>query len=459
MTVSVTFLGAAGTVTGSKYLVQSGNKSILVDCGVFQGPREWREKNWKDPDFKLENVDAVLFTHAHIDHSGLFPRYHTLGLDCPAFCTEATLDLLKILLPDMGYLQEQEAEYRKRKKKSRHIPPLPLFTQKDAQKSLNLLSAVSYDTEIDIAPGVTAKWRHMGHILGAASIELKIDGKKIVFSGDIGRYSIPILLDPKPVDFGDLLLIESTYGDREHKDYDVSTKLATIINETTKRKGAVVIPSFAVGRAQLLLYFIRELKEKNLIPDIPVILDSPMATDATEIYKKHVQEYDKNALDILHAGNNPFSTSKLALIKDVAASKKLNNVHEPMILISASGMLMGGRILHHLYHRIDSERNTVLFVGYQPKGGRGDWIQSGAEKLRLFGDEIPIKAQIETLSGLSAHADKSELLRWTKECSGNPGKVAVVHGEKDSAESFAKTLKKENNWDTFMPKYLERYEI
>lgn len=458
MSVKITFLGAADTVTGSKYLLEAEGKKVLVDAGLFQGDRNSRARNWDDPEVDLASIDAVLLTHAHIDHTGILPRYVKLGLNCPVYATEPTALLSNILLPDSAALQEEEAGFRREYGKSRHKPPKPLYRFRDAKQALKLYRSVKFSRRTQILPDVYATWRRMGHIIGAASIEVKIGGRKIIFSGDVGRYNIPILKDPKPLSFGDLLLIESTYGDRFHPDTDPAGKLARIVNEVVARKGVLLMPSFAVGRAQLLLYYFATLKLAGSIPDIPIVVDSPMAADATEIYLKCPDEYDEQALQLR---SNPalagFRTPKFTTA--VADSKGLNNRRGPLVIISASGMLSGGRILHHLKHRISDERTTILFVGFQPKGGRGDWILSGAESLRLFGDEYLIKAHVEQISGLSAHADKNELLRWCQECKGVPRKVAVVHGEPSSAEAFKDTLHRKFSWNTFRPDYLGTYEI
>lgn len=459
MTVSVTFLGAAGTVTGSKYLVRGKKHSILIDAGMFQGSREWRERNWHDPEYSLSKINAVLLTHAHIDHTGILPRYFARGLKAPVFATPSTVALTTLLLKDSGYLQEQEARYRADRGKSRHNPPLPLYTGKDAEYTSTFLKAVPFGKRVTIAEGVFATWHRMGHILGAASITLEIDGKTITFSGDIGRYNIPILVNPEPVRFGDLLLIESTYGDRLHEDSDPKTKLAKIINRTIKRSGVVVIPSFAVGRAQLLLFYLRELKESGAIPDIPIIIDSPMAEDATHIYKNHPGDYDEESLGLLKDGRHPFTMPSLGFVQSTEESIKLNRIDKPMVIISASGMLSGGRILHHLKHRISDPRNTILFVGFQPPGGRGAWIKSGANSVRLFSEEYIIRAEIDELTGLSAHGDQSEMLRWCRESDGTPGQVKVVHGEPDSAATFKEKLIEEFNWNVDVARYLETIEL
>ena len=459
MSVQVTFLGAAGTVTGSTYLVTYGTTRILVDCGIFQGERAWREKNWLPPHFVPEAISAVLLTHAHVDHVGMLPRYHKLGLKAPVLCSPATADLVKLLLLDSGRLQEEEAAHRTKYKKSRHDPPMPLYTEEDAKSSLELVRPCPLNTSVPVADGITAEWSLMGHILGACSITLHVGGKKIVFSGDVGRYGEPILVDPQPVEMGDLLLIESTYGDRLHNSPGILDALADVINRTYRRRGLVLIPSFAVGRTQTLLYYLRELKAAERIPDIPVIIDSPMALDATTIYRHHTNEYDAQSRALLNKGAQPFAVSKMFFTREREESIKLNSIDEPMILISASGMLAGGRILHHLKHRISDKKNTVLFVGFQPPGSRGDWLKRGNKTMKLIGDEVQVNAEICEISGLSAHADRNELLRWCRSCTGTPGRVAVVHGEPESAQRLSETLSQELRWETFVPGYLDTITV
>ena len=457
--VTITFLGAAGTVTGSKYLVQGEKTKILVDAGMFQGEHRWTDVNWEDPSWDVKGVQAVLLTHAHIDHVGILPRLGRFGLNCPVMMSAPTAALARLLLLDSARLHEEEAEYRGSRGYSRFDSPQPLYTTKEVEALLPKFRTIQFHQEIEIAPGVKATWRRMGHILGAASIELQIDGKRIVFSGDIGRYTVPILKDPEPVTQGDVLLIESTYGDTLHSAHDPEASLAAVINETAKRGGSIVIPSFAVGRTQSLLFYIRALKQAHKIPDLPVVVDSPMASDATKLYAAFPSDYDEESLGLLRDGVAPFQPARMAFTRTREESIKLNSIDEPMILIAASGMLTGGRILHHLRHRISDPRNSVLFVGHQPVGGKGDWIQKGNATVRLFGTDYPVRAQIATMSGLSAHADKDELLRWCKESNGAPGMTYVVHGEPESATAFASTLTSQLGWKTKVAEYQQTITV
>ncbi len=451
--LTVTFLGAAGTVTGSKYLVEWQDTKILVDAGMFQGDRKWREENWVQPTFDLANVACVLLTHAHIDHTGILPRYRRFGLRAPIFGTRATNEITRLMLLDAAKLQEEEAQYRLETGRSRHHPPQPLYRVDDAEQVLQQLRVVPYHKSVEVAPGVSATWRRMGHILGACSIELTLGGKTIVFSGDIGRYSVPILKNPEPVTFGNLLLIESTYGDKLHSKQDPAELLGQVVVDTVRRGGIVLIPSFAVGRTQLLLYYLRELKAARRIPDIPVIIDSPMARDATGIYVASPDDYDAPAEELLRKGIQPFSMPSMRFIQDRNESKQLNGIDHPMVIISASGMLSGGRILHHLKNRLPDPRNTLLFVGHQPEGGRGDWIKSGNKTAQILGEEVQIRSHVAEISGLSAHGDRDEMLRWCGESKGKPGKVYVVHGEPETAQTFAKTLASECKWNVSVAEY------
>lgn len=459
MSIQLTFLGAAGTVTGSKYLISDDKRKILVDAGLFQGERHWREKNWDQPPVDLSSISAVLLTHAHLDHVGMLPRYYRLGLRCPVFCTKSTLELAQIVLPDSGRLQEEEVDFRRAKGKSRHKDPQALYTEADAKAALTLLKHAPFNNKIQIMDGVWAEWTPMGHILGAAGISLSIGGKQLGFSGDIGRYNVPIHRDPQGLKLADLLLMESTYGGRDHPSEDPKQTLAEIVNHTVAKKGTLLVPSFAIGRTQLLLYYLRELQEENIIPDIPVIIDSPMATDATEVYSRNPQDYDEELLGIVREHKKPFQPKRLHYTTDRNESKRLNSIDQSMIIIAGSGMLNGGRILHHLYHRVSDARNTVLLVGYQPPGGRGDWMRSGAKSMRIFGEERALRAEVKEISGLSAHADRHELMRWCRSCSGVPAQVYVVHGESEQAAIWRNTLVSELGWKAEVAQYLQKIEL
>ena len=465
MGVTITFLGAAGTVTGSKYLVESssaGKKTVrlLIDAGMFQGAREWRERNWIDlPEKLLSEIDACLLTHAHVDHVGILPRLVQQGLRCPVYATAASCDLARVILEDAAMLQEEDAEFRAKKGDSRHLPPQPLFTAQGAAAALKLFRAVAFDERQTVLPGVSAVWRHAGHILGAASISLEIGGKRLTFSGDVGRYGVPIMRDPEPWQPGDLLLVESTYGNREHSVEDPKRVLGDLICRVAARQGTLVIPSFAVGRAQLMLFYLRELKEQKRIPDIPIVVDSPTAIDATDIYRRYPQDYDEESLQLFQGGRRPFGPTKLFFCQSRADSIKLNDTPGPMIIVAASGMLSGGRVLHHLRHRLPDERNAVALVGYQPPGSRGFMLKSGAETLRIFHEDVPIRAEILDIGSCSAHAGRSELLRWCKSAGGKPAQTAVVHGEPEAAAAFEQSLRQELGFECFVAQYQSSYQL
>lgn len=460
MTTTIRFLGASGTVTGSKYLVKTPASELLIDLGLFQGSRDWREKNWNKPPIELSTIDAVLLTHAHIDHTGLIPRYYREGLRCPIYASRPTEDLCRLLLPDSGRLQEEEASYRSKYDRSRHHPPLPLYTEEDARNCLELLRAVEMSKPMDIPnTDCKARWDVAGHILGAATLTLETPDGSITFSGDLGRYNDPVILPPTQIKFGKLLLVESTYGDRFHDDADVEEELGNVVRETSERGGVLVIPSFAVGRTQSLLYFLRRLKESGRITDLPIIIDSPMATDATEIYLRHQELLGPGVLADLAKGIRPFSPSKLAFTRDREQSKFINKQEGPFIVISASGMLTGGRILHHLMHRLGDPKNTILFVGFQPPGSKGDLLQSGIKSLRLMKEEIPVRAQVRTIGGLSAHGDQRDLLRWCSSGDGRPDRVMVLHGEPGAAKVFSEKLSKDLNWNSRVAKFDEEITL
>lgn len=450
----VKVLGAAGTVTGSKYLIESDKCTLMVDCGLFQGPKELRLRNWEEPDFKVKEIDAIILTHAHIDHSGNIPLLVKRGFRGPIYCTAATADLLRILLPDSGRLQEEEAEYANKIGSSKHHPARPLYTEADALNALPLLKplptkAPSNQTEkFEILPGVYVSTAPSGHILGAAIISIDISGKqRLTFSGDIGRYNMPLLKDPQGVELGDILFCESTYGNRLHDSVDIAEQMKQVIDKIIERNGPLIIPAFAVGRVQHLIYLIRELEQAGKIPELPVYIDSPMAVDVTAIYRKYTSEYDGAALDLLANGQSPLLTARTVFCQSVAQSKSLNALMGPRIVIAPSGMVNGGRIMHHMSQWLDKKEATILFVGFQAQGTRGNQIQSGANEVKFFGRYIPVRAQVETISGLSAHADAEELIRWLKSCRGTPATVRITHGEPDAAKAFAEKVQSDLNWN------------
>ncbi len=454
----LTFLGAARTVTGSKYLVQFQGKRILVDCGLFQGKKELRERNWANPPFEPKELDAIVLTHAHIDHSGYLPLVVKRGFRGPIYCTPPTRDLLELLLPDSAHLQEEEARYANEKRSSKHSPALPLYDQFDAQETLRHLQILNTTSSTSLFPNTHVTCTPVGHILGAAALHLDLGTKRITFSGDIGRYDTPILQDPTPLDIGDLLLCESTYGDRDHGSADPKQELASVVNEVVERKGPLIIPAFAVGRTQQLLYYLSELEQDGEIPILPVFVDSPMAIDTTAIYRRYSSDFDSEARERVASGWH-LATRNTRFCRSVEESKSINQAQGARIIISASGMATGGRVLHHLKLWLPVENSTVLFVGYQAEGSRGAIIQSGAEEVRVFGQSVPIRCNVRSVSALSAHADRNELIRWLKSCRGSPSAVKIVHGEVPAAEAFADLVSKELGWKASVADYLEVAEV
>lgn len=458
-TIRVTVLGAAQTVTGSKYLVETSKAKILVDCGLFQGKKELRLKNWEAPTYSAADFDAIVLTHAHIDHIGFLPVVVRNGFNGPIYCTPATAQLIPLLLLDSAHLQEEEARYANEKGSSRHQPAKPLYTTPEAKDVLALLRPIERHKVTEVAPGCTVSFTCAGHILGATSLSLEADGKRITFSGDIGRYDTPILPDPEPHAIGDLLFCESTYGDRVHEKENTEARLREIVNAAVDRKGALLIPAFAVGRTQTILYYLAKLEREGLIPAVPVYVDSPMAIDVTRIYKDFKHDYDAEASALLKVGQSVLLTQKTNFTQSSAQSKQLNTLKGPRIIISASGMVNGGRILHHMLNHLGDERTTVLFVGYQAEETRGRTILSGAPTVKIFGQQVPVRAHVEEISGLSAHGDRTELIRWLKSCSGTPKAVRIIHGEPGPSAFFAEEVKKNMGWDARPAEYLETIEV
>jgi metallo-beta-lactamase family protein len=458
----ITFLGAAGTVTGSRFLMQLDERNYLVDCGLFQGGRKIKAKNWQPFPFPPDQIDAILLTHAHIDHAGYLPRLIAEGYNGPVFATEATCALLGLLLPDAAYLQEQEASYANKKGYSRHKPALPLFTSKDAQQALRHLKPVQFHQPLSI-DGLTATWLPSGHILGAGIVQVDLEtgngSQRVVISGDLGRYESEIMKPPATIREADVVLIESTYGNRQHEDDSIEDVLSGLIRKVSQRNGVLLIPAFTVGRTQQILYWIRKLQDLGQVPDIPVFIDSPMAVEASHLYCKFGDDHNLDINLLMDEQQCPLKCRDTRFVRDVEESKQLNARPGPAVIISASGMCTGGRILHHLKWRLPDRRNTVLFVGYQAKGTRGRSLLEGAESIRIHGDRVPVRAEIAQLDALSAHADRDGLFRWLSEFVRPPSQTFIVHGEPDASQSFHKQIVEELGWTTFVPEEMDTFQL
>src|ERR1700690_2400935 len=456
----ITFLGAAGTVTGSKYLVEAGGKRLLVDCGLFEGSKMLTQRNWDPPPVPPNSIDWVLLTHAHIDHTGYLPRLVNGGYRGPIYSNSATRQLCGLLLSDSAYLQEEDAKYASKKGYSSHKPALPLYTVKDAQMALMQFSDIPRAAAFQISPQFSVLGHDAGHILGSSWLELTVteNGKQtlIVFSGDVGRYGMPILKDPEPPTRADYLLCESTYGDRDHPAGSVEDELADVINATVKRGGAVVIPAFAVDRTQLLMFYLHRLMTTNRIPSLPVYVDSPMAISVTDFYNRHHEDHRVEFSNAEQQGDHdPLNLKEVHLTRTVEESKAINEVTSPCIIISASGMVTGGRVLHHLAKRLPDSRCAVLLVGYQAEGTGGRALQDGAKFLRIFGAEVPVRAQVVNIGQLSAHAGKSELLGWLSGFKTAPKQTFLVHGEPVALESLKAAVTSQYQWPVTIPAYLQ----
>lgn len=445
---TVLFAGAAGTVTGSKHLVRSGEESILLDCGLFQGLKELRLRNWGAPPFDPRAVTAVVLSHAHLDHVGYLPILVRRGFHGPVFCTPATASLAAVVLRDAARLQEEDADRANRRGYTRHRPALPLFTVADAEQALSRLRVRQYGDAFPCSRTVQATFRRAGHILGSATVQLDIDGPgspRLCFSGDLGRPGRPILRDPEPVAVADLLLLESTYGDRIHAS-DPADQLARVIRETAGRGGAVIVPAFAIDRAQELLWMLHSLEQEGRLPLVSVHLDSPMAIDVTEIYCRHPEEHDLEMQTLVDEDRCPLRSRDLRLVRTRDDSKALLDRTGPMIVIAGSGMATGGRVLHHLARRLPDHRNTILFTGFQAVGTRGRALLDGASTVRIHGRDVPVRARIEMIDGLSAHADQRETLRWLGGFTRPPAMTWLVHGEPTQAEGLRAILREQLGW-------------
>ena len=461
-TVSLQFLGAVGGVTGSKFLFSYGDDQLLIDCGLFQGLKELRQRNWAQVPIDLRRLRAVILTHAHIDHSGYLPRIVSKGYHGPVFATPGTCDLLGVMLPDAAYLQEEEARYANRKGYSKHSPALPLYTIEDAEQALKLLRPIGVGESVEVMKGVFLEFGRVGHILGAGSARLSfaVNGQKrtLLDSGDLGRYDRPILKDPEPAGAADWLLIESTYGNRTHAK-DSETELRNLIKATAAERGCLVIPAFAIGRTQDLLYTIRKMEDDGEIPAIPVHVDSPMGLEATEIYSRHTDEHNFEMAKLRDQERCPISSRRMVIARTPEQSKSINNLKGPLIIISASGMATGGRVLHHLKQRLPKLDTTVLLAGYQAEGTRGRLLQDGATEVKLLGEVVPVRARIKVLDGFSAHADQGEILRWLGTFKKAPRTTYVVHGEPPAASALADIIRERLGWRVEIAKYQQKVTL
>lgn len=465
---SIEFWGGVGTVTGSKYLVESGKSSVLVDCGLFQGLKELRERNWQEPPFDPRSLNAVLITHAHIDHTGYLPRLVKQGFSGPVYCSRGTADLLKIMLPDSGRLQEEDADFRNRHKITKHKPALPLYTEKDAYASLELVEPVANTGEpIEVAPGIRAGFRVAGHILGSSLVLLELDhagadarGRRVLFSGDLGHYDQPIIRDPVAPPPCDYLLVESTYGDRLHDPEDPKVALARIINDAAERNAPVLIPAFAVGRTQEIVYLIRELEDEKAIPVLPVTVDSPMAAATTAAYVRRTEEHDEDYASVLRQQKHPLRTRSMTTASSRQESKKLNDAEGARVIISASGMMTGGRVLHHALRLVPNPEATIVFVGFQAAGTTGRRLMDGEPEVKILGQWVPVRCRMAKIGGFSAHADYNEVLKWLEKMeSGIPSRTFLTHGEPEAANAMAGHIKDRFGWNVHVPQYGERVEL
>jgi metallo-beta-lactamase family protein len=445
---TLTFLGGAGgTVTGSKHLLENGESRVLLDCGLFQGLKELRQRNWAAPPVDSRTLGAVILSHAHIDHSGYLPRLCRDGFTGPIYCTPGTSDLLQVMLPDAAHLQEEEAAFANRHRTSKHDPALPLYTIAGAERALAQVKRVDFGQPFTATRGVEARFTPSGHILGAGLVTCEIGGRRLVFSGDLGRYDVPIMVDPEPVAEADVLLVESTYGNRVHPPDDPADRLTAAVRRAVEQKGWLLIPAFAVGRSQEILYDLRELEKRGVIPSLPVFLDSPMGIQATAIYAAHTEEHDPALARLVAGGTAPFAPKRFALSRSVEDSKRLNDTAGPGIIVAGSGMATGGRILHHLKRLLPDPKTTVLFVGYQAAGTRGRLLKDGAAEIRMLGMMVPVNATIMVSDAYSAHADREEILRWLGGFRRPPGMTYVVHGEAGAAEALRDAIVNRLGWN------------
>ncbi|HKH98873.1 MAG TPA: MBL fold metallo-hydrolase [Candidatus Sulfotelmatobacter sp.] len=472
----IQFLGAAGTVTGSKHLINTGDASgrngfqVLIDCGLFQGPKEWRERNWRDTPVPARQIDAVILTHAHLDHCGWIPRLVKEGFRGAIYATPPTIDLCGIILPDSGHLQEEDAAFYNKGKKSKHDPALPLYTFEEAQSSLQYFKPVQVGQTVQLSPEISFRFVRAAHILGScmAEIALATDGQKrrLLFTGDIGRVLDHKVAPGKVVHSGpaegeiaDLVVMESTYGNRTHPKEDPMPELAELITATAQRGGSVVVPAFAIERTQKFVFILKHLIESGQIPRLPVFCDSPMAIKAVEIFLKHDEEYSDETRNMIRKYGSPMEWPGFTFASTPEESKKINSAVAPVIIISSSGMVTGGRILHHLAQRLPDPKTLVLFIGFQAPGTRGFAIKSRSDEVKIFGDLVPIRAQIAALEQFSDHADPPELLQWLHTFRSRPATTYLVHGEPDASGQLCELMKNDLGWNVQIAQYLEKVEV
>lgn len=453
MPVRLTFLGGVGTVTGSKYLLEGAEARIMIDCGLFQGFKNNRLKNWAPLACDPATIDAVVLTHAHLDHSGYLPLLIRNGFEGPVYSTEATRELCTVLLPDCGHLAEREAEFANKHGFSKHSPALPLYTEKDARFALERFEAAPFGEARQIAPGVSIAFRRAGHILGASIVRVEIDGISLTFSGDLGRPGAPTMLAPESDGETDYLVVESTYGDRGHPDEDCEAILAELIGRTASRGGTVLIPAFAVGRTQTILYYLERLKRLGKVPDLPIFMDSPMAANASEIFCRHSEEHRLSEKDCKRIWDN------VTYIRDPEDSKALDRNPMPKVILSASGMATGGRVVHHLKVLAPNPDNCIVFAGYQAPGTRGATITEGAGKVKIHGRYVPVRAEVHNLTMLSAHADADEIMAWLKTFDTPPESCFITHGEPRASDALRHRIEEELDWTCLVPEYKDIFEL
>jgi metallo-beta-lactamase family protein len=460
---TLTFLGATGTVTGSRYVLEAGGERLMIDCGLFQGEKELRLRNWNPLPVPASSIQWLLLTHAHLDHIGYIPRLIKEGFRGEILASAATVDLARLVLPDSGHIQEEDAAFANAKGFSKHKPALPLYTYEEAVKSLELFRPFTDSKPLELSPHYSLRFYRAGHILGARMIEVSIRengaARKVLFSGDLGRFPQLIIREPELPEAVDVLLVESTYGNRLHPQEDVGARLTSIVESTAQRGGTVVIPAFAVGRTQELLFLFRKLIEQGVMHSLPIHVDSPMAIDVTGLYLRHREDHGLETEALEDHGIKPFSPPGVHFDRTRDESKALNDLRFPMVVVSASGMVTGGRVLHHLERCLPDHRNTVLFVGFQAMGTRGQLIQSGGKSVKMFGREVPVRARIESLESLSAHADYGEILAWLGKFQKPPAKIFLVHGEPKAAEALRQKIVQQLRWNVTVPAYLQKVEL